>query len=272
MIDPTQLEAALTNLATNARDAMPQGGRLDITTNMAWLDATYAAQHPEVRVGDYVLIEVSDSGTGIAPDVLGRIFEPFFTTKELGRGSGLGLSMVFGFMKQSGGHVAVYTEPGQGSTFRLYLPPDRSGVAARPEPTEINAIVGGNETILVVEDNASLRRAAVQQLAVLGYQVREADNAAAALHILHSEEHVDLLFTDVVMPGGMDGIELAQRAARLRPDIRILVTSGFPDVRCAERQKLASRFPLLGKPYRQEELARALRERLDEPAAVLADA
>ena len=271
LVDPAQLEAALTNLATNARDAMPHGGRLDIVTRTTRLDASYSAQHPEVRPGEYVLIEVSDTGTGIPKDVLGRIFEPFFTTKEMGRGSGLGLAMVFGFMKQSGGHVAVYTEAGRGTTFRLYLPPDRSAAAVPAEPDDARPVVGGKETILVVEDNASLRRAAVQQLMMLGYNALEADGAQAALDVLQTKQSIDLLFTDVVMPGSMDGIDLAEHAAALRPDMRILLTSGFPDVRGAEQRLNAGKFHLLGKPYRHEELARMLRERLDEPAAALSD-
>jgi PAS domain S-box-containing protein len=270
-VDPAQLEAALTNLATNARDAMPHGGRLDIVTRTTRIDAACATQHPEVRPGEYVLIEVSDTGTGIPTDVLGRIFEPFFTTKEMGRGSGLGLAMVFGFMKQSGGHVTVYTEPGRGSTFRLYLPPDRSTATKRHEPAEDAPMVGGYETVLVVEDNPALRRAAVQQLTVLGYRVYEADGARAALDLLETNEPVDLLFSDVVMPGGMDGIDLAEHACELRPALKVLLTSGFPDVRGAEQRINARKFHLLGKPYRQDELARMLRERLDEPATVLSD-
>ena len=266
LVDPAQLESALTNLATNARDAMPHGGRFDIATRTAQLDAAYTAQHPEVRPGDYVLIEVSDTGTGIPKDLLGRIFEPFFTTKEPGRGSGLGLAMVFGFMKQSGGHVSVYTEDRRGTTFRLYLPPaqgrNRQAVVD-PEPA---AASGGSETILLVEDNAPLRRATVQQLAALGYAVYEADNAASALELLRGPQHVDLLFSDVVMPGAVDGIGLAQRAAELRPGIHVLLASGFPDARGAEDRAVAPGLPLLNKPFRQEELARAVRDLLDNPA------
>ena len=212
MADPAQLEAALTNLATNARDAMKRGGRLLITTSNTRLDADYAEHHPEVVPNEYVLIEVTDTGTGIDPTVVGRIFEPFFTTKEPGKGTGLGLSMVFGFVKQSGGHLAVYSEPGLGSTFRIYLPRGEAGKSAPAVSYDVRPVVGGDETVLVVEDNAGLRRAALQQLTALGYTTHAADNAQAALDILAAGNSVDLLFTDVVMPGDMDGIELALQA------------------------------------------------------------
>ena len=269
LVDPAQLEAALTNLATNARDAMPRGGTLEVATRTVVLDARYVADCPEARPGPHVLIEVTDTGTGIPSDLLGRIFEPFFTTKEPGRGSGLGLAMVFGFMKQSGGHVTVYTEEGRGTTFRLYLPFDRRNVGVQPSQDDSDPATGGNETILVVEDNASLRRTAVQQLSALGYQLLQADNADAALALLRTEQSVDLLFSDVVMPG-MDGIELAQLATMLRPGIKVLLTSGFPDVRFASERMVASRFRLVSKPYQQRELAKAVREQLD--TAILAEA
>ena len=264
MADPAQLEAALTNLVNNARDAMPNGGRLDITTKVAELDAHYVALHPEVKLGEYVLIEVSDTGAGIAPEILGRIFEPFFTTKESEQGTGLGLSMTFGFVKQSNGHLTVYSELGRGSTFRIYLPRAHlSGTPAAAPVAHRLPVVGGSETVLVVEDNARLRRAATRQLVALGYQVREAEHAEAALVILCSGVRVDLLFTDLVMPGTMDGLDLAQRATRLRGDLKILLTSGFPGVRGADQRMAACPFSLLNKPYRHDDLAWAVRKALD---------
>jgi PAS domain S-box-containing protein len=263
MVDPAQLEAALVNLATNARDAMPKGGRLDIVTRKAHLDESYTALHPDVGPGDYTLIEVSDIGDGIPPEIIGRIFEPFFTTKDIGKGSGLGLSMAFGFVRQSGGHLSVYSEPGLGTTFRLYLPPC---VAVERAPAGVpvkSTVIGGHETVLVVEDNTQLRRAATRQLSELGYRVREAEHGAAALDILTSQDRVDLLFTDLVMPGGIDGLDLAYHAARLRRGLKVLMTSGFPDVRGANEHMLDCPFTLLNKPYRRDELARTVREILD---------
>ncbi len=263
VVDPAQLEAGLVNLATNSRDAMPNGGQLRIATRNRHLDADYAAQHAEVVVGDYVMIEVSDTGTGMPPEIISRIFEPFFTTKERGRGTGLGLAMVFGFMKQSHGHINVYSEPGKGTTFRLYLPrmtedtrlPDNDESATSPAR-------GNGEWILVVEDNPSLRRIVVRQLSELGYRVLEAENAAAALELL-STERVDLLMTDIVMPGGTDGVELAQQAQQRWPALKVLFTSGFAEVQINGRSKLLpARTELLTKPYRREKLAATVRKAL----------
>ena len=227
-IDRAQFEAVIANLATNARDAMPRGGALLIDTRNGRLDAAYAAAHTDVTPGDYVVVEVSDSGTGMPPDILSRIFEPFFTTKEQGKGTGLGLSMVFGFMKQSGGHITVYSEPGKGTTFRLYLPRLSDTVTAREERSDQPASLGGSETILVVEDNAGLRRIVVRQLGEAGYRVLEAPDAEAAMTIIDSPEPIHLLLTDVVMPGAMDGRDLARVAVARRPLLRTLLTSGFP--------------------------------------------
>jgi signal transduction histidine kinase len=262
-IDRAQFEAVIANLATNARDAMPRGGSLLIDTRNGLLDAAYAAAHTDVTPGDYVVVEVSDSGTGMPPDILSRIFEPFFTTKEQGKGTGLGLSMVFGFMKQSGGHITVYSEPGKGSTFRLYLPRLRDSTAIREDRTEGPASRGGNETILVVEDNAGLRRIVLRQLREAGYRVLEAPDADAAMTIIESPEPIHLLLTDVVMPGAMDGRDLARVAVGRRPMLRTLLTSGFPDARWGgSTARAGSR--LLSKPYRKEELRRVVREVLDE--------
>ena len=267
VIDKAQFEAVIANLATNARDAMPKGGRLVIDTRNGRLDQSYAAAHAEVTPGDYVVIEVTDSGCGIPSDRLPRIFEPFYTTKEQGKGTGLGLSMVFGFMKQSGGHISVYSEPGKGTTFRLYLPRfEEAMVQALPVADE-PASRGGNEAILVVEDNAGLRRIVVRQLRDSGYHVLEAPDADVAMAILEGPEPIHLLLTDIVMPGTMDGRDLARTAVRRRPLLRVLLTSGFPDARVAGGGGLVTETRLLSKPYRKEELRRAVREILDEPTA-----
>ncbi len=260
-VDPAQLEASLVNLATNARDAMPDGGRLMIATANRHLDADYAAGHAELTAGDYAMIEVSDTGTGIPAEIVARIFEPFFTTKEVGKGTGLGLSMVFGFVKQSGGHVNVYSEPGAGTTFRLYLPRDSeaaSRLSPRPRPLR-PARAGDGETVLIVEDNAGMRLVVRRQLVELGYKVVEADNAAAALDIL-ARQKVALVFSDVVMPGGMNGIALAKKAIADWPGLKIILTSGFPDTRL--RDEVAN-IRLLSKPYRRADLAAAVREALE---------
>ena len=265
LVDPGQLEASLVNLATNARDAMPNGGRLTIATGNRVLGADYVAAHAELAPGDYAMIEISDTGTGIPPDIMLRIFEPFFTTKETGKGTGLGLSMVFGFVKQSGGHINVYSETGNGTTFRLYLPRLVGAAAALgPAKIETGPVRGGDETILVVEDNEAIRHVVKLQLASLGYRSIEADRAAAALDIL-AREKVSLVLTDVVMPGGMSGVELAQTARMRWPSLKILLTSGFPEARLDEGGQVLPGIRLLGKPYAKEDLARALREALDVP-------
>jgi len=212
--------------------------------------------------GDYALIEVSDTGTGIPAEVIGRIFEPFFTTKEQGKGTGLGLSMIFGFVKQSEGHISVYSEMGVGTTFRLYLRAAISDSAARAARPEAALISGGSETILVVEDNAAMRRIILRQLTEFGYRAIEAETAMMALEMLEHEA-VDLLFTDVVLPGGLNGSELARAAAEQWPSLKILLTSGFPDTKLSDSKNAALGFRLLSKPYRKDELARALREVLE---------
>jgi PAS domain S-box-containing protein len=258
--DPAQLEAALTNLATNARAAMPRGGKLTIATSHRRLDAEYAAMNPDVPPGEYAMIEFTDTGEGMSSEVKGRIFEPFFTTKNE-RGTGLGLSMVFGFMKQSGGHVSAYSEIGVGTTFRLYFP---CSLAAEEKEIDLRPdgpLSGKGETILAVEDNAPLRRIVVRQLLALGYRVLEAGNGAEALAILETES-VDLLFTDVVMPGGMDGFELSDTAGRRQVGIKVLLTSGFPQTRYIDEMRERA-FPLLSKPYRKGNLAQLIRALLD---------
>ena len=266
MVDPAQLESSLVNFATNARDAMPKGGRLDITTSTVTLDAGYAALHPDVTPGNYVRIEISDTGHGIPPEIIGRIFEPFFTTKEPGKGTGLGLSMAFGFAKQSGGHLAVYSEPGLGTTFRLYLPIHAETASHLTAPVDSDPVPGGHETVLVVEDNTQLRVATVRQLEALGYRVLQAEHADAAIQMLADSAAPDLLFSDVVMPGNLDGVSLGHRAIAVRPGLKVLLTSGFPGVRGADRGMADCRFPMLTKPYRYDALARRIREVLDRAA------
>jgi PAS domain S-box-containing protein len=261
--DPAQLEACLANLSTNARDAMPGGGNLMIASANRHLDADYVAEHAEASEGDFVMIEVSDTGTGMPPDVMSRIFEPFFTTKEPGKGTGLGLSMVFGFLRQTGGHVSVYSEPGAGTTFRLYLPRDTTETPMQEAGARPSAARGGGETVLVVEDNPGVRRIVVRQLRSLGYQVIECERAAEALEMLRSVA-IDLLFTDVVMPGGLDGVELARLASERWPALKILLTSGFPLARVELAKELMPTLQLLSKPYSREELAALLRQVLDE--------
>jgi CheY-like chemotaxis protein len=256
--DPTQLEAAITNLATNARDAMPNGGTLTIATGNRHLDEDYAASHPEVTAGDYAAVEVTDSGTGIPPEVVAHIFEPFFTTKEVGKGSGLGLSMIYGFMKQSKGHVSVYSEPGVGTTFRLYLPRTGGAATAAAPVAAVEDFTGSGETVLAVEDVALLRRVVVRQLNELGYNVLEAESAAAALDVL-TRQKVDVLFTDVILAGGQTGFDLARVARQRWPNLKVVFTSGFPDTKLNAGSGPITGAKLLGKPFRKEELAKALR-------------
>ncbi len=261
VVDPAQLESSLTNLATNARDAMPGGGLLIIVTGNRSLDADYAFQHAEVQPGDYAMIEVTDTGTGMPPEIASRIFEPFYTTKEQGKGTGLGLSMVFGFIKQSGGHINVYSEIGIGTTFRLYLPRDGAGVETSPAVLPTALVRGNGETVLAVEDNASLRRVVARQLTELGYRVLEAEDSQTALRILEHEP-VDLLFTDIVMPGGTSGYEIAGRVLARWPQIKVVLTSGFPENR-PNGDANSRGLRLLSKPYRRDDLGRIIREVLD---------
>ncbi|MBV8937628.1 MAG: response regulator, partial [Alphaproteobacteria bacterium] len=266
VVDPAQLEASLTNLATNARDAMPEGGRLVIVTGNRTLDADYAAQHTEVVPGNYVMLEVCDTGCGMTPEVMHRIFEPFFTTKGRDKGTGLGLSMVFGFIKQSGGHIGVYSEPGIGTTFRLFLPRTTHEAPVVADSNVIPLAHGNGETVLVVEDNQALRHVVTRQLGELGYRVLAAENAAAGLELL-DRQSIDLLLTDIVMPGGINGRELARRARLRWPGIKIVFTSGFSEARLnGDAGPLTACTPLLSKPYRKEDLANAAREALDRVA------
>ncbi len=264
LVDPSQLENALVNLAVNARDAMPDGGKLTIELGNATLDDAYASANIEAVPGQYVLLAVTDTGGGMPPEVAMRAFEPFFTTKPEGKGTGLGLSMVYGFVKQSGGHIKIYSEAGQGTTIRIYLPrtskPEERGEVVMPPPA-----VGGNETVLVVEDDDAVRHAAVDMLTDLGYAVRQASEAEGALALLADGVRVDLLFTDVVMPGSIGSRELARRAAALQPHIAVLYTSGYTENAIIHHGRLDEDVALLSKPYGKDELARKLRLLLDHP-------
>ena len=259
MVDASQLEAAILNLSVNARDAMPDGGRLTIETANAHIDESYAEQHLEVKAGQYVLLSVSDNGQGMSPDVATRAFEPFFTTKAVGKGSGLGLSMVYGFVKQSGGHVKIYSEVGQGTNIKIYLPRSEAAAAETPNSRRNGKEQGGHELILLVEDNDLVRSYVDGQLKSLGYRVIAVNNGPAALEALQGGERIDLLFTDVVMPGGLNGRQLAEEARKLIPDLKVLFTSGYTENAIVHHGRLDRGVHLLSKPYRRQELAAKVR-------------
>ncbi|SDF60137.1 MULTISPECIES: PAS domain-containing protein [unclassified Duganella] len=258
LVDTTQVENAVLNLCINARDAMDGVGKLTIEVGNAHLDDAYVAAHHEVSAGQYVVIAVSDTGSGMTPEVLEQAFDPFFSTKPEGKGSGLGLSMVYGFARQSGGHVKIYSEEGSGTTVKLYLP--RSMEAEdTPLPLETRAVIGGTETILVAEDDEGVRATVVELLSELGYQVLKASDAASALSIIDSGIHIDLLFTDVVMPGPLRSPDLARKARERRPGIAVLFTSGYTENAIVHGGRLDAGVDLLGKPYTREALARKVR-------------
>lgn len=264
--DAAQLESTILNLAVNARDAMPKGGCLTIEIANAMLDDDYVASTRDIKAGQYVVIAVTDTGVGIAKAHLERVFEPFYTTKEVGKGSGLGLSMVFGFVKQSGGHIQVYSELGQGTTLKMYFPRADAGTTqSTVEGLRIQpkTLPGGNEKILVVEDDLAVRAYVTVQLLNLGYQIFEAMNGNEALQILRSNPGIDLLFTDIVMPGGMTGQELARVAKAEFPNLKILYTSGYTENSIIRGGKLDPGVKLLSKPYRREQLATKIRDVLD---------
>ena len=268
LVDPGQLQNAILNLALNARDAMPDGGMLTLEVRNSELDADYAQMHTEVRTGRYVVVAISDTGKGMSPEVQERAFEPFFTTKEVGAGSGLGLSMVYGFVKQSGGQVQLYSEKGHGTTVRLFLPVAATGSDLQeraPEPA-LNRFRAQGETILAVEDDPRVRRVSVARLLNLGYRVLEADDGPSALATLEAHPEIDLLFTDIVMPGGMTGSVLAERARQLRPDIKVLFTSGYAEPEIV-RKGLPAGGLWLKKPYTAMDLAQILRALLESPSA-----
>jgi signal transduction histidine kinase len=262
LIDPSQLSTAILNLALNARDAMPDGGKLTLETRNIVLDENYASMNSEVSPGNYVMIAVSDTGEGIPARLLDKVFEPFFTTKEVGKGSGLGLSMVYGFVKQSNGHIKIYSEENHGTTVKLYLPQAADVADARPADAGIAELARGDESILIVEDDALVREYVVTQIGRLGYATLAASNAAEALAIINGSERIDLLFTDVIIPGGMNGRQVAIEAVRLRPGLKILYTSGYTENAIVHHGRLDAGVLLLPKPYVSSDLARMIRTAL----------
>jgi len=266
MADAGQVESAVLNLAINARDAMPDGGRLTIETQNRHIDQDCAAREPEMVPGDYVVLAVTDTGSGMAPDVAARAFEPFFTTKPLGQGTGLGLSMIYGFAKQSGGHVTICSEPGHGTTVRLYLPRAAEAATAAGDAPGAGGAQRGHETVLAVEDDADVRQVATGLLEDLGYRVLLAEDGPQALAVLEAHPEVDLMFTDIVMPGGMSGIELAAEARRRRPGLKVLYCSGYAEMAVARAGGIDAELELIGKPYRKHELAAKLRRVLGRVA------
>ena len=266
-VDQAQLENALLNLAINARDAMPRGGTLLIKAENVELTSDRLPVGSEVRPGSFVRISVADTGTGMPPEVLERALEPFFTTKEVGKGSGLGLSMVYGFIKQSGGHIEIDSAPGRGTRVDLYLRETEPEEMAEAPKSEATAL-GRAEIILVVEDNPELREVTVSLLEELGYRSIAAPNGPAALAVLESKQNIDLLFTDIVMPSGMTGIELARKALSLRPGIKLLFATGHADGVDPTGVATEMSGEVLTKPYRKNDLARAVRDALKTPASL----
>jgi PAS domain S-box-containing protein len=286
LIDPSQLESAILNLAINARDAMPDGGKLTIETQAAYLDRYYAEKNPEVIPGHYVLVAVSDSGTGMAPELIEKVFQPFFTTKAAGKGSGLGLSMVYGFIKQSGGHIQVYSEVGHGTSIKMYLPrrmrpgevevagsvataavalaEPKSVVEATATVVEVSPVERKRPKILVVEDQEAVRAVACGFLEDFGYEIIEAGDGFEALSKLQEHNDVDLMFSDVVMPGGMNGFDLAQAALSMKPGLKVVHTSGYPKGAMVHQDEPRFREGfIIMKPYRREDLQKIIRDALE---------
>jgi CheY-like chemotaxis protein len=266
-VDPGQLENAILNLAVNARDAMPGGGALTIETANAYLDERYAAEHDDVKAGQYVVVAVSDTGTGMPFAVAARAMDPFFTTKEAGKGTGLGLSQVFGFIKQSGGHMAIYSEEGRGTTVRLYLPRAHGEAASldvdgKEAADTVLPAGSAEEMILVVEDDDHVRRMSVAALRELGYIVDEAESGAIALERLRNRPEISLLFTDVVMPG-MDGRKLVAAARKSRPELKVLYTTGYTRNAIVHDGTLDPGVDLIVKPFSVDQLARKVRAVLE---------
>jgi CheY-like chemotaxis protein len=261
--DSSELESAILNLAVNSRDAMPNGGRLTIETTNAYLDAAYAAEHIEVVPGQYVAIAVSDTGAGMDATTRARAFEPFFTTKPVGQGTGLGLSQVYGFVKQSSGHVKIYSEVGQGTTVKLYLPrytsDDRE--PAKPRPPLLES--GNRETVLVVEDDEQVRISSTEVLRELGYHVLDVPDGPSALRLLKNGIRIDLLFTDVVLPEGMTGADVAREVRALQGDVKVLFTTGYARNAIFHHGRLDKGVHLLSKPFTLAELSEKVRNVLD---------
>lgn len=263
-VDRTQLETSLVNLSLNARDAMPGGGQLLIETRNVILDQDYVSQNPDVAVGAYAMLAVTDTGTGIPPDALEKVFEPFFTTKEVGRGTGLGLSMVYGFIKQSNGHIKVYSELNRGTSIKMYLPRADGTVEAQPVASAAS-LATGNERLLVVEDNADVRARICEILRGLGYTVDEAaDGMAGLMQCESAQPSYDLLLTDVVMPGPIGGKALADAVSSRWPDTPIVFMSGYTEDAITHQGRLEAGVRLLAKPFRRHELAQMIRQALDE--------
>jgi PAS domain S-box-containing protein len=263
-VDANELESAILNLAVNARDAMPEGGRLTLETANTHIDEGYAASHAEVIPGQYVVVSVSDAGTGMDAVALNQAFEPFFTTKPVGKGTGLGLSQVYGFVKQSGGHVKIYSELGQGTTVKIYLPRLTGAELGQdaPDPGPI-AEGGAEETILVLEDDDDVRTYSVECLRELGYRVVEAHDGPSALRLLERQTRVDLLFTDVVLPGGMTGAQVVVKARELRPELKVLFTTGYARNAIIHHGRLDKGVELITKPFSFSDLAGKIRDVLD---------
>ena len=264
LVDANQLENAILNLAINARDAMSRGGVLEISTDIAELDSSAAAASADASPGRYVRITVGDTGEGMSPEVLSRAVEPFFSTKEVGQGTGLGLSMVYGFAKQSGGHLVVNSVESEGTTIELYVPCSSEVAEPRADKRERSELPAGKgERILLCEDDPDVRRFSSETLADLGYEVIEAHDADSALHALRNSKPIDLLFTDIVLPGGRNGADLAREARLLQPDLKVLFATGYARSALEERQDRGSGLALLLKPFGVEELATKLRTMLD---------
>ncbi|RUO66352.1 PAS domain S-box-containing protein [Pseudidiomarina planktonica] len=266
-LDANELDTALLNLIVNARDAMPGGGKLTIETANAMLDQHYAERHAEVTPGEYIMICVSDTGVGMSPEVARRVFEPFFTTKSLGKGSGLGLSMVFGFTKQSGGHINIYSEPNEGTSVKLYFPRVRGMQQTRYQPASDSSPQGGKEHILIAEDDSLVLQHLERQLRSLGYQVTAVSSGPDALQALATNNNIDLLLTDIVMPGGMNGRELADSVVKTHPSLKVLFTSGYSENAIIHHGRLDQGVELLSKPYTRLELATKVRQVLDAEAS-----
>ncbi len=264
--DPGLVENALLNLAINARDAMPGGGNLIIETGNAALDEAYTSTRDDVAAGDYVRLSVTDTGTGMTPEVLSHVFEPFYTTKDVGKGSGLGLSMVYGFAKQSGGHIAIYSEPGKGTTVNLYLPWTRAEAESSEVTPEAEAPLGRGETVLLVEDDEDIRALVARVLEGLGYRVLDVAHAAAGLALLAESPDIDLLITDMVLPGGMSGRDLATEVEGRFGILKILFMSGYSSEAIHLNGWVEKGADLLRKPFRRHDLATKVRAILDRSA------